>query len=100
MAYGMAAQLATSSDYVEVSPAKAQELADEGKLVIGAWANPGGGHGHVVTVRPEGIAGDAPPHGSTLPLVNDIGASDRVAGKNYAFARGDAVHYYTPVGGN
>jgi hypothetical protein len=57
-------------------------LANQGKLVIGAWANPDPAHhGHVVTVVPDNTYfGQAffPNHNSADPLINDIGSNDRV----------------------
>jgi hypothetical protein len=35
----------------QIAPAEAQQLANQGKPVVGAWNNPQG-HGHVVMVRP------------------------------------------------
>lgn len=93
----MAANLAESSAYRAVGPAEAQLLADEGKLVIGARANPDG-HGHVVTVRPEGVPGDTPV-GHSGPLVNDIGTNDQVDRRSAAFRNNQHVVYYTPSGG-
>ncbi|MGH9475363.1 MAG: RHS repeat-associated core domain-containing protein [Terriglobales bacterium] len=97
LANQIALNLAHSADYREVSSAEAQALADQGRLVIGAWYNPGG-HGRLVTVRPEGVPGDHPAglHG---PLVNDIGSSDQVARQSAAFRAADHVRYYTPAGG-
>jgi hypothetical protein len=93
----MAQNLAVSPAYSEVSPQQAQVLANEGRAVIGAWFNPKG-HGHVVTVRPEGVAGDKPV-GNRGPLLNDIGAFDRVAPQSAAFRSGDKIYYYSPSGG-
>jgi RHS repeat-associated protein len=78
----IAAQLAKSGNFHRVGPAEAQRLANQGKLVIGAWANPNPGrHGHVVTVVPDNTYfGQAffPNHNSADPLINDIGTYRRV----------------------
>lgn len=95
LANRMAQELAISPDYRDVTPEEGQRLANEGQLVIGAWFNPAG-HGHVVTVRPVGVAGDRP-FGLRGPLLNDVGASDRVARQSGAFKAGDQVFYYTPA---
>lgn len=79
-----------------MTPAEAQALANQGQLVIGAWFNPNG-HGHVVTVRPEWVPGDArPPRPGEGPLLNNVGASDAVERQSRAFKSADQVHYYTP----
>lgn len=100
MAANLAASASNGGPYREVSPAEAQLLADEGKLVIGAWQNPNG-PGHVLTVRPQGVAGDLIHPDSRGVLVNDIGTNDRVSGVNWAFQRPALanVRYYTPTGG-
>lgn len=90
----MAQNLALSTAYKDVTPEQAQQMADQGRLVIGAWHNPGG-HGHVVTVRPQGVPGDQPA-GNTGPLLNDIGRNDCVARQSGAFEPTDRVDYYTP----
>jgi hypothetical protein len=93
----MAQNLATSTDYRDVTPEEAQRLANQGNLVIGAWFNPQG-HGHVVTVRPDGVTGDEP-FGRSGPLLNDIGENDWIARQSGAFKAADKVFYYTPEAG-
>ncbi|HET6843357.1 MAG TPA: RHS repeat-associated core domain-containing protein [Candidatus Angelobacter sp.] len=90
-----AENLANSKDYKEVTPQEAQKIADAGGLVVVAYDNPGG-HGHLTTVRPEGVQGDDPPKGGKGPLLNDIGSKDRVQNQNYAFRKGSEIHFYTP----
>lgn len=94
LANRMAQNLAESTEYRDVSPDEAQKLANQGQFVVGAWHNPTG-HGHVDTVRPEGVPGDVPV-GHSGPLLNDIGAEDHVARQSKAFKAADPVHYYTP----
>lgn len=95
LANRMAQDLAVSPEYTEVTPDEAQTLANQGRLVIGAWFNPAG-HGHVVTVRPEGVWGDSPA-GNSGPLLNNVGATDRITRQSRAFKSSDKVFYYTPV---
>ncbi|TDN39151.1 LysM peptidoglycan-binding domain-containing protein [Hymenobacter sp. UV11] len=40
--------------------ATAQQFANEGKVAIAIWANPTGGHGHTVVVRPGAITAQGP----------------------------------------
>jgi hypothetical protein len=97
LATQQARNLAKSSEYREVTPEEAQQIANDGGLVIGAYEDPSGGTGHVTTVRPEGVPGDNPPKGGKGPLLNDISARVRVQNQNYAFGK-RTVHYYTPKG--
>jgi hypothetical protein len=95
-----AANLAmASSPYRQVSASDAQQLANEGKLVIVAYSNPDpDGHGHVATVRPQGLEGDTllNPESSRGPLINNIGESTGVTGQNWVFTKNMKVYYYTP----
>jgi len=91
-----AVNLATSKDYFRVTPEVAQSLAMVGRLVIGAWENPGD-HGHEVTVRPVGVPGDDPPAHGRGPLLNDIGRYDEVHYQNQSFPSSANVQYYTPA---
>ena len=94
-----AQDLANSSDYREVSPTEAQQIANDGGLVIAAYENPNPkASGHTTTVRPEGVPGDNPPAHGRGPLLNDIGLNVRVANQNYAFSKDKTVRYYTPRG--
>jgi len=94
LANEQARNLASSPDYTEVTPEQAQQSANGGGLVIAAYENPNG-HGHVATVRPEDVSGDDP-IGRTGPLLNDIGANDRIDHQSAAFRRSAVVRYYTP----
>jgi hypothetical protein len=81
--------------YRSVSATEAQQLADQGKLVIGAQYNPNGS-GHVATVRPSILPEKLPP--GRGPVIVHIGNSVGIVRENYAF-RNDAanpVNYYTP----
>jgi hypothetical protein len=95
LANEQAHNLANSSEYTEVTPDRAQQLANDGGLVIAAYDNPQG-HGHVATVRPENVSGDDPV-GRSGPLLNDIGANDRIDRQSAAFRRSAVVRYYTPL---
>jgi hypothetical protein len=94
LANQQARNLANSSEYAEVTPDRAQQVANDGGLVIAAYDNPNG-HGHVATVRPESVPGDDP-LGRSGPLLNDIGANDRIDRQSAAFRRSAVVRYYTP----
>ncbi|OQA18325.1 MAG: hypothetical protein BWY64_01560 [bacterium ADurb.Bin363] len=73
--------------WLEVDPKRAQELANDGIVVVGAQSRKG--HGHVVTVRP----GYDP---SENPMINNVGTNNKVKRANYAFDRDLPVHYYAP----
>jgi RHS repeat-associated protein len=94
-----AKQLAGSSQYKEVAPQAAITTANNGGLAIVAWSNPGG-HGHLATVRPEGVTGDHPVGGKG-PLLNDIGRFDTVHRESQAFPKSSInnheLHYYVPT---
>lgn len=78
----------------EVAPEEIQNLAHS-CIVILAIHSANAGHGHVATVRPQGIAGDQPPmHGRGL-RINDIGRTIRIQNENYAFGSKRYVRYYT-----
>jgi hypothetical protein len=92
----MAHNLKSSSDYVSVTATAAQGLANRGALVILAYRNLKG-HGHVTTIRPEGIRGD-PVNSPGGLLINDIGRTVAVrAATGVLVAQGSDVSYYTPV---
>ncbi len=91
----MAANLARSPNYRSVNPDQAQALADHGQLVIVAWVNPSGPHGHVATVRPSNVPGDKPT-GAHGPLLSNVGLSNVVMHQSMAFRAGLDVRYYTP----
>ncbi len=87
LANQIAANLAKSgSGYRQVSPQEAQQLANEGKLVIAV--QPHFGHGHIATVRPGGSGND--------PLINNIGKHMDIRPASRAFYSSPAVEYYTP----
>jgi len=89
--------LENSPDYRQVSPEEATQLANDGNFVVGGALNPDpNGPAHVDTVRPEGVKGDPEPFGKHGPLLNDIGAHDRIARQSGAFTKDMDVHYYTP----
>jgi hypothetical protein len=94
LANQQARNLANSTEYSEVTPERAQEIANNGGVAIAAYDNPNG-HGHVATVRPEDVAEDNA-LGRSGPLLNDIGAHDRIDRQSAAFRRSAVVRYYTP----
>lgn len=97
-AANLAAEAGKSGSYKEVSADQAQELANQGGLVIVAWSNPQG-NGHLATVRPEGVSGDQVHAGSREPLINNVGVDVGIEGANWVFRKDAQVHYYTPSGG-
>jgi hypothetical protein len=80
--------------YVAVDPAQAQTLATQGILAFATQL--GAVHGHVTTVRPEGVPGDAP-RGNSGPLLANVGQFVGVARQSIVFtpAHG-AIVYYAP----
>jgi len=78
-----AKQLANSSEWHEVLPKDAQNLANQGTLVIGVQPKPYG-HGHMLTVRPETMPGLAASLGQA-PIVNNIGEDRNVVPAGQAF---------------
>src|SRR6266567_1683405 len=65
--------------YQVVDPDEAQKLANKGVTVFATQAKPGG-HGHIATVRPGGVAGDTPNSPYAKPLLANVGASNGVKG--------------------
>ncbi|HVA63050.1 MAG TPA: hypothetical protein VNF74_04940 [Terriglobales bacterium] len=93
----LAAEAGQQGSYREVSPDKAQELANQGTLVIVAWSNPSG-FGHLATVRAEGISGDQVHAASREPIINNVGVDVGIEGVNWVFRKDATLHYYTPSG--
>lgn len=90
-----AKQLPNSTEWHEVLPKDAQNLANQGTLVIGVPPNPYG-HGHMVTVRPETMPGLAASLGQA-PIVNNIGEERNIAPASQAFDnRFSPPRYYSP----
>jgi hypothetical protein len=86
--------LANSSGYHVVTPGQAQALANNGTLVFGTQH--GARHGHIASVRPEGIPGDNP-RGRSGPLLANVGLFNGVAHQSAVMtpAHG-AIVYYAP----
>jgi hypothetical protein len=86
--------LANSSRYHVVTPDQAQALGDKGVLVFGTQH--GARHGHIASVRPEGVLGDNP-RGKSGPLLANIGIFNGVAHQSAVMtpAHG-AIVYYAP----
>jgi len=93
LANRQAQNLANSQQYRVVTADEAQRLANQGQIVIGAQENPRG-HGHIATVRPTGVTGDAP-HAGNGPLINHIGNHVGIYPQSGAFVAGRNVVYYT-----
>ena len=88
-----AQQLPNSSQWHEVSPQEAQNLANQGVPVVGVQEH--SGHGHEVTVAPELMPG-LTMHLYGSPLVNNVGARVGVMAASQAFSTSQPVHYYAP----
>jgi hypothetical protein len=79
-------QAAKDGSYKVVTPDQAQQLANNGVTVFATQANPGKDkngnpkHGHLATVRPEGIATDRPSSPYKKPLLANVGATVGVSG--------------------
>jgi RHS repeat-associated protein len=86
--------LANSSSYHVVTPDQAQALGDKGVLVFGTQH--GARHGHIASVRPEGVPGDNPGGGSG-PILANVGLFNGVAHQSAVMtpAHG-AIVYYAP----
>ncbi len=94
LANAIASNLARDRTYWhEVTPGRAQAMADKGGLVIAAAHAEG--HGHVATVRPRGVPGDKP-HPGTGPLINQVGTHCMIAPASNAFY-GEKPRYYAPA---
>jgi hypothetical protein len=65
--------------YKVVTPDQAQQLANKGVTVFATQSKPGG-HGHLATVRPEGIATDQPNSPYKKPLLANVGITVGVSG--------------------
>lgn len=79
-------QLQTNGDWHDVTPEASQYHANSGALVVVAWKNPAGGHGHVCVVCP-GIAEKSESWGYFAPKVVNIGATNFI-GKRASWAFG------------
>ncbi len=84
----------SANGFHAVTPEQAQALGDKGVLVFGTQH--GARHGHITTVRPEGIPGDNP-RGRSGPILANIGIFNGVAHQSAVFtpAHG-AIIYYAP----
>ena len=78
--------------YHPVSPQQAQQLASSGAVVFATQT--GKIHGHIATVRPEGVPGDRPPRGSG-PLLANIGQINGVVHETRVMTpkHGDILYY-------
>jgi RHS repeat-associated protein len=81
--------------YHQVTPKEAQALANKGVVVFATQH--GTHHGHIVTVRPEGVPGDHP-RGRSGPLLANVGLFNGVAHQSAVFnpAHG-VITYYAPT---
>ena len=91
--------LMKNGEWLEVAGDVAQFHANSEALVIAAWKNPTGGHGHVCVVRP----GEAEASGSwgimnkTVPKVANVGEPDkcRIDRKaSFSFAKDKIPKYF------
>jgi hypothetical protein len=89
-----AQQLPNSSQWHEVSPQEAQNLANQGVPVVAVQANPAG-HGHEATVAPELMPGLTMQLSGT-PSISNVGHAVGVMPASEAFSSSRPVHYYAP----
>ena len=84
--------LANSPNYHVVTPDQAQALGDKGVLVFGTQH--GARHGHIASVRPEGVPGDNP-RGRSGPILANVGIFNGVAHQSAVMtpAHGAIIHY-------
>lgn len=76
---------AKDGSYKVVDEDEAQRLANQGVTVFATQSKPGG-HGHIATIRPEGVSGDSPAKPYKKPLLANVGRSVKVTG--YLGAKG------------
>jgi hypothetical protein len=80
--------------YQPVTPDQAQALANKGVLVFATQH--GADHGHIASVRPEGVSGDQP-RGSSGPILANVGLFNGVAHQSAVFnATHGEIVYYAP----
>ncbi len=95
----IARNLRNSRNWMAVSAAEAQILANNGQIVVLTYENPNpANHGHVATVRPGNVPGDHLPTRTSDPLLANVGI--RPNGVKYStasVARTKPVIYYTPI---
>ena len=84
----------TKNGWHAVTPDQAQALANQGVLAFATQR--GAGHGHIASVRPEGIPGDQP-RGRSGPILANVGIFNGVEHQSAVFtpAHG-AIIYYAP----
>lgn len=76
-------------DWKQVNGSSAQWYANLGAVVVAAWKNPDGGHGHVCIVRPGNLGSSGKWQSASVPKVANVSGPilcriDR--GANYAFS--------------
>lgn len=92
--------MAKSPDWMQIDGIVAQSHANTGALVIAAWKNRAGLHGHVAVVRPGMLTysskwGNQPPQTPRIPKVVNVGKAEYrfiARGSNWAF--GDEPSYF------
>lgn len=92
--------MAKSPDWLEVDGVVAQSHANVGALIVAAWKNSSGVHGHVAIVRPGNCAysakwGNQPPQPPMIPKVSNVGKAElRFIGRGANWAFGDPPKYF------
>jgi RHS repeat-associated protein len=87
----------SSATLIQVTPEKAQMMANEGWTVVGTWANSNpNGSGHMATVRPT----DQQFNGREGPLMSNVGDTSGIRSASAAFgsSRLSEVRYYYDAG--
>ncbi len=88
--------LAHDKEWWELSGLVAQSFANQGVLIVAAWKNPEGGHGHVCIVRPGKPTNSGKWPGEVVPKVANVSVPklcriDR--GSNYAFGEKPPLYF-------
>ena len=82
----------SQEEWKRVIATEAQDLANQGSLVIAAWRNPIGGPGHVAVVRP-GVLDYSNSWKSYAPKIMNIGRENFIH-KKASFAFREIPHFY------
>lgn len=92
--------MASNPEWMEVDGTVAQAHANNGALVIAAWKNPTGIHGHVAVVRPGQLThsmkwANQPPQPARIPKIVNVGKAECryiARGANWSF--GEEPKYF------
>lgn len=97
-ANGIAATLPKSPDFLAVSGKVAAYHAARGAIVVAAWENKAGPHGHVCIVLPGALVSSGKWKDDDVPKVANVSTPDLCRfslGANYAFGEEPTYHVLT-----